>query len=115
MEILYKNNKVEKLCTDYKFAKKELGLEVSEKLFAALNFIENANNLMDIRQYRPFNLHKLTGYLNGIYSIYLGRKTGYRLEIIPLNKDKNVIESNDMSIYIVCVCIKIERVSNHYE
>lgn len=115
MEILYKNNKVEKLCTDYKIAKKELGLEVSEKLFAAINMIESATNLKDIRQYRPFNLHKLTGDLDGIYSIYLGKKTGYRLEIIPLDKDKNVIVSEDMSIYIVCVCVKIERVSNHYE
>ena len=45
----------------------------------------------------------------------LGKRSGYRLLIIPLDINKERIISNDMSIYTKTVCVQIEEVSNHYE
>ena len=115
MRILYKNKKVEKLCTNQKEAKLELGFQVAQKLYAALNAISASKNLNDILMLPQYNLHKLIGDKEGVYSIYLGRNTGYRLEMIPLDENEKPVKSQDMSIYTISVCVKIERISNHYE
>lgn len=44
----YGNNKTKKLCTDPKYANRILGELVSERLSAAINFIENAESMKDI-------------------------------------------------------------------
>ena len=115
MKILYKNKKVEKMCTNEKVAIKSLGIVVAEKLFAAINVLSSAANLKDILALPQYHLHKLIGDLDGKYSMYLGRKTGYRLEIIPLDENEQKIQNEDMSLYTIAVCVEIERVSNHYE
>lgn len=115
MKILYKNKKVEKLCTNEKEAKKELGLQVTMKLFATINIISSAENLNDILKLPQYHLHKLVGDRDGIYSIYLGRNTGYRLELIPLDENEKMVVNQDTSFYTKIVCVQIERISNHYE
>ena len=47
--------------------------------------------------------------------MYLGKTTGYRLLLIPLDENENKIKSNDMSIYTITVCVEIQEVSKHYE
>lgn len=115
MKILYKDKKVEKLCTDIKYSKQQLGNEVSIKLFSLINLLSNSKNLMDILAFPQYHLHKLKGNKDGIYSMYLGRKTGFRMEIIPLDDNEQEILNYEMNIYAIAVCLRVERISKHYE
>ena len=115
MKILYKNSKIEKLCTDYHKAKKELGVKVADKLLSVISYLISSVNLKDILVLPQYKLHKLSGDYEGIYSIYLGKQTGFRLLIIPLDENEKVIKVNDMSIYTLAVCLEIREVSKHYE
>ena len=115
MRILFKNKDVQKLCTNKKYAVKELGQQVALKFFSTINIIQASINLNDILKLPQYKLHKLKGDRKGVYSIYLGAKTGYRLELIPLDDNEKIINVDDMSIYIKAVCIQIERITNHYE
>ena len=47
--------------------------------------------------------------------MYLGKTTGFRLIIIPLDENENEIVCNDLSIYTSTICVKIWEVSKHYE
>lgn len=115
MKIFYKNKKVEKLCTNEKSAIKEYGAQVADKLIAAINILESAQNLKDILSLPQYHLHILKGNLAGIFSMYLGKTTGYRLLLIPLDDSKNKIQSNEQLIYSKAVCVEIQEVSKHYE
>ena len=115
MKIIFKNSKVKQLCTNEQKAIKELGAMVANKLFAAINLLESAENLKDILAFPQYHLHKLKGNLKNIYSMYLGKTTGYRLLLIPLDENEKAIVSSDISIYTLAVCIEIEGVSKHYE
>ena len=116
MKICYKTKKLEKECTDLSKAKKTYGEKVSEKLFATIEFIQNAVNLQDIIENPSFHFHKLLGKRKGEYAIDLGRKLGFRLIIIPLdtigNQYNKPINTNNA---IEIVSISVEEVSNHYE
>ncbi len=115
MKLLYKSNRVKKICTDEKKAVRDLGEEVAIKLFQALNLLESVINLKEILAFPQYKLHVLKGNLGGIYSMYLGKKTGYRLLLIPLDEEENPIKCNDISIYTIAVCVEIIEVSKHYE
>lgn len=115
MKILYKNSKVEELCNNEKKAVRKYGEEVTRKLFAAVNLLRNAENLKDVLAFKQYNLHALKGELSGKYSMYLGKMTGFRLILIPLDENEKKIECSDMSIYTISVCVEIEEVSKHYE
>ena len=45
MKILYKNKKIEKLCSDKKVAIRELGLKVASKLYQAVFILKEAHSL----------------------------------------------------------------------
>lgn len=115
MKILYKNSKVEKICTNEKEAIRKVGSEVARKLFAVLNLLKASKNLKDILVLPQYKLHALKGDRKGEYSIYLGKTTGFRLILIPLDENEKVITSSDMSIYTISVCVEIVEVSKHYE
>lgn len=115
VKILYKNAAVEKqFSSKYKKFWK-YPQQVKRKLEAAENYIINAESLQDIVNYPPFHFHKLRGNRDGEWSIYLGN-TGYRVTMIPCDKDgKEILEGDIIAqckfIKIVC----ITEVSNHYE
>lgn len=115
MKILYKNSKIEKICTNEKVAIRKVGYEVANKLYAVLNLLNASKNLKDILALPQYNLHALKGNYEGKYSIYLGKTTGFRLILIPLDENEKVITNHDMSIYTISVCIEIVEVSKHYE
>lgn len=116
MQVNYKSSKLQGLCTDIRKATRALNLNVAEKLIAAVNYIESAESLMDVRNYPPFNFHQLKNDKRGVYSIYLGKKLGYRLLVIPLlNGEIATPEEIFGSKAIEIKVIKIEEVSNHYE
>ena len=115
MKILYKNKKVEQLCTNESKAIKELGAEVSKKLSRAIDALEEAENLKDILYFSQFKLHQLKGDMKGIFSMYLGKTTGYRLLLYPLDEEENIIISDESDFYTIAVCVEIIEVSKHYE
>ena len=117
MEIIYKDKKTEKICTNLKAAKKELSAYATD-LMAKINFIEGAVSFNDIRSYIPFHCHPLQGDMEDYWSLDIkGRKCSWRLIAAPLDAEQNIIKAGaDFSKE--CVQIKIilvEGVSNHYE
>ena len=116
MEILYKNQKLKEQCTDIRKATKAFNSNVAEKLISVINYIESAESLMDIRNYAPLHFHQLKHDKKEYCSIYLGKKLGYRLLVIPLLNGKPATpEEIFSSTAIEIKIIKIEEVSNHYE
>lgn len=116
MLIKYKSS-LEKICTDIGKATKKYNSRVAEKLMSAINFIEEAETLKDVRDYPPFHFHSLTGNKKGFYAIDLGKKLGYRLLVKPLLD--NYQEATNTDIFsnkaLEIKIIAIEEVSNHYE
>jgi len=114
--VSYGNNKTEKMCSDYKQAKKILGKIVAEKLFAAINFIESASNLNDIACLPNYHLHQLSGNKKHLFAMDLGRKLGYRLIIKPappFNKEEDNLDFNSKCSLVKSIIVL--EVSNHYE
>lgn len=117
IEIRYHDKKIEKLCTDIRKAKRELPAIVAEKLHALVNLLESAENLQDIADMQIYHLHPLQGDREGQYALDIaGRKTGYRLSIIPLDEKGNIWIEKDVNIVYSSTEIVIAwEVSNHYE
>lgn len=114
--VSYGNNKTEKLCSDSKKAKKELGVLVAEKLFAAINFIESASSLNDVACIPMYHLHDLKGDRKGSFAMDLGRKLGYRLIIKPdppFTDEESKLDFNSKCSVVKCIIVL--EVSNHYE
>ena len=117
IKIQYRDKKVEKLCRDIKKAKKELPTNIAEKLHALINLIESAENLQDIAEMQIYHLHSLQGDRNEQHALDIaGRKSGYRLIIIPLDKNGNTWKEKDLNVvYRATEIIVAWEVSNHYE
>lgn len=116
IEINYRNNRDKKVCTDFRKAKKEVGDRAADKLHSLINFIENAENLMDIKNVPTYNLHPLEGKRKGQFALDLGRRLGWRLIIIPLDDDGNKWTISDLNeIYKLTNIVLVWEVSNHYE
>lgn len=117
IKIQYRDKKVEKLCKDLKKAKKELLVIVAEKLHALINLIESADNLKDIDEMQIYHLHPLRGKREGQYALDVaGRRSGYRLVIIPLDIDGYEWKEKDINVvYRLTEVIVAWEVSNHYE
>ena len=60
MEIAYANSRIEKICTDAKRAKKELGQVGARILLTRLNQLESEPNLEKLRFF-PGHFHELAG------------------------------------------------------
>ena len=116
MEIMYRSQQLKAICKDIRKATKAFNFNVAEKLIATINYIESAESLVDIRNYPSFHFHQLKHNKKEYCSIYLGKKLGYRLLVIPLlngepAKPEEIFSSKAIEIKIM----KIEEVSNHYE
>lgn len=116
IKIKYKNKTLQRQCTNYCLAKKDFGVQVAEKLFSLIEFIDSASNLNDVAVIPTYHLHPLHGKRNGEFSLDLGRRLGGRLIVIPLNDEGNKWDTNDISIiYKSTSVILVLEVSNHYE
>lgn len=103
IEIEYKNKKVEKICTDANYSVKQLGNQVTKKLFQRIRELKAFECLGDIPSTLPHRREKLKGEEN-LWSIRID--IAYRLIISPIDF------SNDIRKIKI---IRIEEVSNHYE
>lgn len=115
MQILYKNETVKKqFCSDYK-KKWRYPEQVKKKLVSTENFILNADSLMDIANFPPFRFEHLKGDRKEKWSIRLGN-TGYRVTMVPCDKDGNEITEGDILAQCKTIrIVKVTEVSNHYE
>lgn len=77
--------------------------------------LRSVSSLSDIYVYKSLNLHKLKGDLKDLYSIYLGKNTGYRLLIKPMNDELEIIVIKDTKEFKKVKNIEIVEVSKHYE
>lgn len=100
-----------------KKAKKDLPGNVAEKLHALINLMESSANLQDIAEMQIYHLHPLQGKRENQYALDIaGRRSGYRLIIIPLDADGNKWKEKDINIIYKCTEVVIAwEVSNHYE
>ena len=104
------------MCTDFRKAKEEVGPIVADKLLSLINFLESANDLMDVKNIPMYHLHPLEGDRKGQYAIDLGRKLGWRLIIIPEDSEGNELGTSDINVvYKSTSIILVWEVSNHYE
>lgn len=111
MQINYDNNKIKKICTDYKFAKKNYREKIAIKLYQAINFIENAETLRSVMEFTPFHFHDLKGDRLGQYAIDIGsRRDGYRL-ILLFEESKDEVFNNAINITEVI----FKEMGKHYE
>jgi proteic killer suppression protein len=120
VEISYKDNKLRKVCTEYKLAIKFFGgnRKYAEKLFSRINAIEQATNLKDIILYMPqFHFHKLKGNYEGFFAIDLSsRANKWRIILQPLDDNKNIFNPcNIDEIADKVRIVEIIELSAHYE
>lgn len=117
MIIKYKNAKIKKECTDLRAAKKAYNEKVAEGLHAVVNFIENAESLIDVKSFPAFNLHPLQRERKGTFAIDLaGRRSGFRLIIEPVDKDGEKWKEIEVKeIYKLTEVVIFLEVTNHYE
>lgn len=116
IEIVYKSRKTEKICRDKEYARKKYGDLICQKLYAAINYIENAQSLNDIACYPTYQLHQLIGNRANQFAIDLGRKLGYRLIFTPNPPISE--EDNKLDFSSKCKIVKsiiLLEVSKHYE
>ena len=109
MQIRYRNKRVEKDCTDYEHAKKKYPGRTPEEIRKAINFIEEAQHLYDVINYRPFHYHGREGHQKGFHSLDIGgRKSTYRL-LFSLGDDVIDLFAEAKEIEVIV----IERVDKH--
>jgi len=70
MEITFANSRIEKICTDEKRAKKELGQVGAHILSTRLDQLMDADNL-EVLRFLPGNYHELTGDRRGELAVSL--------------------------------------------
>lgn len=115
MTVNYDSTHVKKLCKDKKYALKAMDLIVYKKLSSIINFIENADSLLDIKNYPSFHFHNLDDEYKDQWAIYVGQ-TGYRIHIIPQDSNNKLIKKGDVTPHIKNIkIILIKEVSNHYD
>ncbi len=114
--VKFGSKRTEKLCCNQKYAQKELGIEVSKRLLAALNFIDSAQTLEDIAQNPTYRLHSLKGKREDQLAMDLGKRTGFRLIITA--EPRIQLESQSLDFRSKCRTVKyiiVMEVTKHYE
>ena len=71
MEITYKNNKLEKVCTDAKVAERSYGKEMAEKIQMRIDEITAADTIEMMIQFHIGRCHSLTSNRKGQYAMDL--------------------------------------------
>jgi len=101
MNIAFKNRKIEKLCTDWRVAEKNLGESVAKKLALRLQQLENAFQLSELFTGHP---HPLTADRQGQFAIDLNRIQRLIIEPahpVPTRDDDSIDWDQVTSVCIV--------------
>nr|WP_069871503.1 type II toxin-antitoxin system RelE/ParE family toxin [Fusibacter sp. 3D3] len=95
LDVKYKSNKLERVCTNYSFAKKEYGDRMAILIHQRLDQIRSASSVEMLVQFSIGRCHPLQGNRKGEYAMDLVQP--YRM----------IFEQNDKEIQVVRI-IKIE-------
>ena len=123
MEIVYETERVEKLCTSLKKAKRHFGGDekVAAQLHARVNALAAESTMKDIVAQPLLHFHPLVNKgrrrLDGYFAIDIaGRKCPWRSIVQPLDGNKEPFNPcNIDEIADVVEIVGIMEVSNHYE
>ena len=119
MKIIYKDASVEKLCTTEKAAKKFFNdMRYFEDLQGVINLIDRSPVLSDLIAFPQLHFHSTDFYIKNSFGLDIsGRKSMYRLIVVPLDDSENIVVKDD-KFFSKCKQIRIlriEEVSKHYE
>ena len=95
MIIEFKSNKIMKLCTKKKKARKKLGADVARSLIKRLYELRAFENLEEVPYRPPFKRHKLSGNYKGFFAVNL--KGSYRIVFKPIIDNDKTIEEIELS------------------
>ena len=123
MRIIYSSEKLKKVCTSVKAAKKFFGGNeaLTRSLMDRINAIEQAIVIMDIIQMPSFHFHSLKNKgrkkYKDCFAIDLKSRTdSWRIILQPLNENEEPYDPcniDEIARYVKI--IKIAEVSKHYE
>lgn len=82
MEISYANSRIQKICTDERVARKELGNDVAKMLYKRLKQMHDVKYLSDLR-FLPGDWHELKGNRKGEIACSVSGRV--RLIFVPAN------------------------------
>ena len=119
MKIIYKDASVEKLCTTEKAAKRFFNdMRYFEDLKGVINLIDRSPVLSDLIAFPQLHFHPTDFYMTNSFGLDIsGRKSMYRLIVVPLDDSENIVVKDD-KFFSKCKQIRIlriEEVSKHYE
>ena len=100
--ITYRTKKLEKLCTNIKEARIQLGDKAGNNLIKRITELEAFKNLQMVPSSLPWRREKLTNH-EDMWSIRIDSNFRLELKTIDINEDLRMIEK-----------IKIMEVSKHY-
>lgn len=84
MEVLYKNNKIERLCKNIVEGQKAFGSD-AVRFYAMLSLIRNSDRLYDVSSNPPPRRHKLLGDYKDCFGIDINKKNRTRIVIKPID------------------------------
>lgn len=97
MKILYKTNKLEKVCTVYSAAVKEYGPRQAELIYRRLQEIEASDSVDMMIQYGIGRCHPLKGNRKGEFAVDLEHP--YRLIFVKVGNDLQLVKIIEISDY----------------
>lgn len=123
MELIYKDNRLQKQCESLKDAKKLLGgnEKMAISLLARINALREAEVIKDIIVQPQFHFHELhdkgKSKLEGFFAIDVKtRKDPWRIILRPLDDNKDPYDPcNIDEIANIVEIVEIREVSKHYE
>lgn len=124
MKVIYKDKRIEEICTDFNKAKRFFnGKEkLALSLLSRVNAFASANVIHDIIIQPQFSFHNLINQgknknMNGYFAVDVKtRRDGWRIILRPLNEDeKEFIPCEIDKISKIVKKVEIMEVSNHYE
>ena len=71
MQITYKNNNLERVCTDASFATRRYGKQMAEKIHMRIDEIRASDSFELMIQFKIGKCHSLTGERKGQYAVDL--------------------------------------------
>lgn len=119
MELVYKNDRTKRQCTNLKEATKFFGgnKTLAISLLSRINALESAKNIKDIIVQRQMHFHNLHDNYDGYFAIDVKtRRDAWRIILRPLDENKKAFNPcNIDEIAGIVEIVEIKEVSNHYE
>lgn len=97
MQVKYKTNKLEKICTVYEEARKKYGDKMAEKIHQRIGEITSAESVEVMVQFRLGRCHALAGERKGEYAVDLVQP--YRLIFEKVGDDIQIARIVEIGDY----------------